>query len=135
MKPILAVLCALSLAACAAGTTGEASAPAGAPAPAASANAVNPVGTFEFTTLVNGGTVNGTLEVAGAPGAYTGRLLTSILPEMPVRSATASGQEMTVLADAPDGTVTIRMAFTGDTFTGSWALGGDGGALTGRRTR
>jgi hypothetical protein len=135
MKPILAAAIALSLAACAAGTAGEASTPAGGPAAGAQAAAVNPVGTFEFTTMVNGASVNGTLEVMGSPGAYTGRLRTSILPEMPVSSASVSGQEMTVLADAPDGTVTIRMTFTGDTFTGSWALGGDGGALSGRRTR
>ena len=48
--------------------------------------------------------------------------------------AKAAGQELTVVAETPNGNVTFRMMFTGDTFTGGWTLGGDTGAITGRRT-
>lgn len=96
--------------------------------------AVNPVGTFEFTTNVNGGEVTGAVEVTGQAGAYGGRVRTSITPDMPITAVVVTGQEMVVSGSAPQGPLTINMTFTGDTFTGSWELGGDGGDLTGRRT-
>jgi hypothetical protein len=141
MKAILATL-ALSLAACATANTGT-------PAPDAtvttttttttvattSSAAVNPVGEYEFATQVNGEAVTGTIEITGTPGAYGGRIVTLQFPEFTVRSASAAGQELTVVAETPNGNVTFRMTFTGNTFTGGWTLGGDTGPVTGRRTR
>jgi hypothetical protein len=100
-----------------------------------SSTAVNPVGAYEFATQVNGEAITGTIEITGTPGAYGGRVVTLRYPEFTVRSASAAGQELTVVAETPTGNVTFRMAFTGPEFTGSWSLGGDTGAVTGRRTQ
>ncbi|HEY7768878.1 hypothetical protein [Longimicrobium sp.] len=142
MKKILAATLALSLAACAPANTSVPE--AAAPAPAATtmtttvattrSTALNPVGEYEFATQVNGEAVTGTIEITGTPGAYGGRIVTLKFPEFTVRSASAAGQELTVVAETPNGNVTFRMMFTGDTFTGGWTLGGDTGAITGRRT-
>lgn len=140
MKTILAATLALSLAACATANTAT-------PEPATTTTtmtttvattpsaALNPVGAYEFATQVNGEAVSGTMEITGTPGAYGGRVATNHFPEFAVRSVSAAGQEMTVVAETPNGSVTFRMAFTGPAFTGSWSLGGDSGAITGRRTR
>ncbi|HEY0037300.1 MAG TPA: hypothetical protein VGB66_11460 [Longimicrobium sp.] len=139
MKTILAATLALSLAACATAntgaqppaTTGTTMTATVATAPSA---AVNPVGAYEFATQVNGDAVTGTIEITGTPGAYGGRIVTTHFPEFAVRSASAAGQELTVVAETPN-SLTFRMAFTGSAFTGSWSLGDDTGAITGRRTR
>jgi hypothetical protein len=137
MKAILTATLALGLAACATANTDTP-----APAPTTStttsttaAAALNPVGQYEFATQVNGEAVTGTIEITGTPGAYGGRVVTLQFPEFTVRSASAAGQELTVVAETPTGNVTFRMAFTGNTFTGGWTLGGDTGPITGRRTR
>ncbi|HEX8392843.1 MAG TPA: hypothetical protein VF665_10845 [Longimicrobium sp.] len=100
-----------------------------------SSAAVNPVGAYSFATMVGGDNVTGTIEISGTPGAYTGRIVSSALPELPVRSATANGQQLTINAETPQGPVVMVFNFTGMEFTGTWSLGGDGGPLTGRRTR
>lgn len=141
MKAILAATLALSLAACATANTGSPTPDATVTttttttAATTSSTALNPVGAYEFATQVNGDAVTGTMEITGTPGAYGGRIVSNHFPEFPVRSASAAGQEMTVVAETPNGNVTFRMAFTGPAFTGSWSLGGDTGAITGRRTR
>ena len=84
---------------------------------------------------MNGQPVTGTMEITGTPGAYTGRLTSSATETITVSGATVEGQTMTVTAETGNGTLTIRMTFAADgTFTGAWALAGDGATLTGRRT-
>ena len=141
MKTILAATLSLGLAACATANTGtpEVAAPATTTMTTTAATtrstALNPVGEYEFATQVNGEAVTGTIEITGTPGAYGGRIVTLKFSEFTVRSASAAGQELTVVAETPNGNVTFRMTFTGDTFTGGWTLGGDTGAISGRRTR
>ena len=95
---------------------------------------VNPVGRYEFTTSVQGQMITGGVEIAGTPGAYTGQITTSITPPLPIAGVTATGQQVVVTGNTPDGTITFRMNFTDATnFTGGWELAGDSGALTGRR--
>jgi hypothetical protein len=120
MKRMLAAALLLLTAACA-------TAPRG-PAP------LNPVGTFEFLTTVGGNPVSGGMDVTGQPGAYAGTIRTSVTTDIPITSVAVTGQQMVVTGDTPDGPVTITVTFTGDTFTGRWALNGDGGDLSGRRT-
>lgn len=123
------------LAACApAATPGDPTpAPTAPPAVTTTSAAVNPVGTFEFTTSVNGDMVTGSVEVTGTPGAYGGTIRTSATPDIPVTGVTTNGQQMVVTADTPDGELTIAMNFTGDTFTGGWTLGGGSGEMRGQR--
>lgn len=98
--------------------------------------AINPVGRFEFTTTVQGQPLTGAIEIAGTAGAYTGQITTSITPPLPISGVTATGQQMVVTGNTPDGTLTIRMNFAdAASFTGGWELAGDSGALTGRRVR
>jgi hypothetical protein len=121
----------LVLAACApAVSSGEPSASVSAAAPAA----VNPVGTFNYTTAVNNQEVTGTVQVNGQPGAYTGTIRSSITPDVAIAGVTVNGQEMTVTANTMTyGLLTIKMTFTGDTFTGHWSMGGGSALLSGRR--
>jgi len=128
-KLLLAAVLSLAASACAGGPAPEA-----APAQSAAPAAVNPVGRFEFSTTVQGQPVTGAIEIAGAPGAYTGQITTSVTPPLPVASVTVNGQEMVVTGNTPEGVVTLRLAFTdGTSFTGGWELAGDGGTLSGRR--
>ena len=137
MKAFAIALLLTSSAACA-------TAPAGEPAPAPPmiavpapprAAALNPVGKYEFTTSLQGQTLTGTMEIAGTPGAYTGRITSSATEPIPITTVTVEGQNMTVAGETPNGTLTIRMTMAADgTFTGGWTLANDGATLTGRRT-
>jgi hypothetical protein len=123
------------LAACAPAATsagGPTPAPTAPPA-VATAAAVNPVGTFEFTTSVNGDMVTGSIEVTGNPGAYGGTIRTSATPDIPVRGVTVNGQQMVVTADTPDGELGLTLNFNGNNFSGGWTLGGGSGEMRGQR--
>jgi hypothetical protein len=123
MKALLSAAVVLLAAACAAAPRVPA-----APAP------VEPVGSYEFTTLYSGQQVMGTIEITGTPGAYRGRVTSDVLPEFPVQSVVVEGQEMRVAAQTPGGVATFRMTFAGGgDFVGAWELGGDTGELAGRR--
>jgi hypothetical protein len=94
---------------------------------------VEPVGRFEFTTLFQGQPLTGEIEVTGTPGAYRGRITTSLTPDLPVSAVAVEGREMIVSAETPQGPIRLRLVFVGDEFTGGWSLGGDTGELAGRR--
>jgi hypothetical protein len=124
------------LAACAPAATSAGDpvpAPTTAPPAVTTAAAVNPVGTFEFTTSVNGDMVTGSIEVTGNAGAYGGTIRTSATPDIPVRGVTVNGQQMVVTADTPDGELVLTLNFTGNNFTGGWTLGGGSGEMRGQR--
>lgn len=131
------VVATLALSACASSGT-QAPAPmaapvAAAPAPPPKPAPLNPVGAYEFATEVNGAPMKGNLTITGSAGAYGGKMTSDIMPELPITSVSVDGQIVKLLADTPQGTVTITLTFTGDTFAGNWELGGQGGNLTGKR--
>lgn len=98
------------------------------------AAAVNPVGHYEFATTVQGQPVTGAVHISGSPGAYTGQITNSMTPPLSVTGVTVDGREMVLTGPTRDGTFTIRLNFTDATnFTGTWAMSGDSGSLTGRR--
>ena len=75
----------LVLAACApAVSSGESSVNVSAAAPAA----VNPVGTFNYTTAVQNQEVTGSVQVSGQPGAYTGTIRSSLTPDVAITGVT-----------------------------------------------
>ena len=140
LRSLIVVTAAVALTACASGGSGAAAAPApamAAPAPVVPAKPapVNPVGTFEFATEVNGSPMKGTMSIVGSPGAYSGKMLSDVLPEVPITSVTVDGQTVKLIADTPNGAVLVNLAFTGAMFTGNWELGGQSGAMTGKRTK
>ena len=119
MKALSAAVTLLLMAACATA--------ARAPAP------LDPVGRFEFSTLFQGQPLDGTIEITGAPGAYTGRLMAGDIPEIPLSTVAVEGSELVVGGMTPNGELRMRMVFVGNEFTGGWTLAGDSGELTGRR--
>ena len=101
---------------------------------AASSAEVDPVGSYSFTTTVQGTAVDGQLRITGTRGAWGGAFYTPVTGELPVSSVDVDGQVVRLTANTPDGIVHVRMIFSGDTFTGDWSLGAEGGAIRGQRT-
>jgi hypothetical protein len=133
MKMLTLAPLALLLAACASSPS-----PAPAPAPvvivAPKPAPLDPAGSYEFTTVVDGQTVTGTMDIAGTPGAYTGKILTNLFPEIPIVGAAVEGNAINVRASMPDGELAIHMVFeAGPDFKGNWALGGDTGDFNGKK--
>ena len=108
---------------------------AGCASAPAQPRAVDPVGVFDFSTAVEGQAVTGTLEISRSNDVLGGTLSTSVTEPIPVRAVTVEGQQMTVLADTPDGPVSMILTFAGNEFTGSWTYAGMSGTLTGVRRR
>lgn len=132
---------ALLLAACASSPS-----PAPTPAPAAVTVVVppppppkpklEPAGSYEFSTIVDGNTITGTMEITGTAGAYTGKILTSAFPEIPIVGAVVDGDAINLKATMPDGELSIHMVFAGGPdFKGNWALAGDTGDFNGKKIK
>ena len=94
---------------------------------------IDPVGAYEFSTVVDGQAVTGTLTIAGTPGTYTGKIVTNMFPEIPVVGARVEDKTVIATATMPDGELTIRMLMDGMQFTGRWELGGETGEFTGKK--
>jgi hypothetical protein len=137
MKKLTIIPVALLFAACASSSEQPPAQAATAPQqPAATQQttaAVDPVGTYEFTTVVDGQTVTGTMHIEGTTGAYKGRILTSVFPEIPIVGASVESNVINVKASMPDGELAIRMVMDGMNFKGNWALGSDGGDFNGKK--
>ena len=95
--------------------------------------AIDPAGVYEFSTIVDGQTVTGTLTITGAPGAYTGKIVTNMFPEIPVTGAKVEEKTVIATGSMPDGELTIRMVMDGNQFTGRWELGGETGEFNGKK--
>jgi hypothetical protein len=95
--------------------------------------AVDPVGTFDFSTSMEGTEVTGSIEISSGANGYTGWLTTNVSEPIPIASVMVEGQVVTVIANAPDGPVNFSMTFTGDEFSGGWTYAGMSGQATGRR--
>jgi hypothetical protein len=76
--------------------------------------------------------VNGTIEVSGSPGAYGGRLRTPN-DDIPIAQVTVAAQVLSLMVNTPDGPLTFTLTFTGNDFTGNWAMAGATGPITGQR--
>ena len=105
------------------------------PAPAVvTTPGMNPVGTFDFTAVLpDGSESNGGITITGSPGAYTGTISREGAGVTDLTSVAVDGQTLTVGANIPEGAVVLTLNFTGNDFTGRWALGEDSGAIRGKR--
>ena len=107
-------------------------APQAPPPPAA----VDPVGTYNFSTIFQGGPLTGRIVIRGEPGRYTGMLTPASGPgPVTIYSLSVEGQTMTLFGDADGDDLIVTMTFTGDSYTGTWALGFDGGEMSGSRVK
>lgn len=100
---------------------------------AAARGELDPVGSYTFSTIIQGMAVDGQLRITGTRDAWGGTIYTPATGELPVSAVEVDGQEVRVTTDTPDGIVHVRMMFSGDAFTGDWSLGAEGGAVRGRR--
>jgi len=105
--------------------------PAAAPEPVA----LDPVGTFDYTSSFQGQPMNGQLVITGGPGTYGGTMSSNLFPAMPIETVTINGQELILGVNTGDGTAEIRVNFTGDNFTGRWSYAGEAGDIAGQRVR
>ncbi len=110
-----------------------ATAPTQPTATAQASAVIDPVGAYEFSTVVDGQTVTGTLHIEGTAGNYKGRILTSVFPEIPVVGASVEANVVNVKASMPDGELNLRMVMEGANFKGNWTLGADGGEFNGKK--
>ena len=121
------------LAACAS-TPEPTPAPTAGPQPTATSNAaVDPIGVYEFATVVDGQNLTGKVHIEGSPAHYHGRIVTNVMPEIPVTSATVAGNVINVKGSLPDGDLIIRMVMDGMNFKGTWAVGSDSGEFNGKK--
>lgn len=125
MKSWLLAAALTTLAACA-------SAPSN-PETAAASTAVEPAGTYDFNTTVDGTAVTGVVTITRGTGGYTGTITTNVTDPITIDQVTAEGNRITVIALTPDGALTFTMDFSGDDFSGAWALGEMSGTHTGKR--
>jgi hypothetical protein len=94
---------------------------------------LDPVGSYEFTTSLDGQPLAGTMEITGTPGAYRGWIRGEGLPPIEVTSVTVQGQRMRIAASLDGTPVAIDLDFDGAQFTGSWSTGEMSGTLSGRK--
>jgi len=92
---------------------------------------VDPVGTFDFQTTVDGSTVGGTITVVRTDAGFGGSI-SSDAGDMPIQSVIVDGMTMRIATTG--GAATLGLVFSDpDTFTGDWEYAGMGGTLTGSR--
>jgi hypothetical protein len=92
-------------------------------------------GVYSFTTTVQGMPIDGQMRITGEPGAYAGSLYSQFTGELQFTSVTQSGDAVTLTTETPDGPVEINIVLSGETFTGDWSMGMEGGTLNGRKIR
>ena len=93
----------------------------------------DPVGTYSYSAGMEGMTMSGTMAIEGTEGAYTGSLQ-SEMGAVPITSVVVMGQAVTIEGSGPQGPLTLEFVVTDGAFTGTWAMGGMGGAFTGSKT-
>jgi hypothetical protein len=95
---------------------------------------LEPVGEFSFETVVNGQPADGRIVIEGSSGDYTGQVVPNWgVPAVPIVDVVVEDPNITVVADWGAEDLVIYMTFTGDTYTGEWVMGFDGGDITGAR--
>ncbi|MGH7469631.1 MAG: hypothetical protein ACRENP_16910 [Longimicrobiales bacterium] len=97
---------------------------------------VDPVGDFEYSTTVNNQTVNGVISIAKKDNVLSGKILSDMMPEIPITAVKIEGKTVTISAKVPDaeGDLVIVLTFEDDSkFSGTWSLAGDGGSISGKR--
>ncbi|MFN2400213.1 MAG: hypothetical protein ABR543_16485 [Gemmatimonadaceae bacterium] len=106
------------------------------PAPAvtpAAVTAIDPVGVYDFTTMVDGQELSATMYITGSPGAYAGRIETPDQPHIELTSVTVSGNTMTVLGQGGENRLISTWVLQGDVLSGTWTFGDLSGEARGKK--
>jgi hypothetical protein len=82
----------------------------------------DPVGKWTYETQnEQGGTITGSIEITGSPGAYKGTILSSDGAQIPVVEVMTSPRGMMLLGDLADGSVVVRvLKDSSGTLTATW---------------
>jgi hypothetical protein len=106
-----------------------------AAAPAPAVVAAQPAGKWSVALIAQGQALEFTMDLRHAGGEqYAGTVSSQMFPPMNINRATLTGNRMKVYVTAPTGDeATFDIVFTGDTFTGDWAMPGDGSRVSGKR--
>ena len=94
---------------------------------------VDPTGQYDLSFTDDGQTRSASMVVQGRPGDYHGRIKAEGRPETAITALAASGPQVIVTADIPQGVLLIRFRVTGDSVRGDWSLRNDGGRVVGVR--
>ncbi|HUQ80830.1 MAG TPA: hypothetical protein VM076_06825 [Gemmatimonadaceae bacterium] len=92
---------------------------------------VDPTGQYDLRFTDDGANRPARMVVEGVPGAYTGRINAENRPETRITAVAASGPQVIVTADIPQGVLLIRLRMQGDSVRGDWSLRNDGGRVVG----
>lgn len=96
--------------------------------------ALDPVGTFDFQTSIDGTGYGGTITIVSTDAGYGGSV-ESDAGTATIRSVTVNGMTVNI-ATGGGADATLELVFSdNDTFTGGWSYAGMGGSLTGKRRR
>lgn len=123
---------ALVMAACS-----RAAPPAAAPAPtpAPAVVAVDPAGRWSVSLVAQGQIFDFVMDLTRTgDGLYGGAVTSQAFPTMAINGAVLTGNRLRFSVVAPTGdNATFDLVIEGDTFTGDWAMPGDGSRVNGRR--
>ena len=92
---------------------------------------VDPTGDYDITFTDDGSVRSATMVVRGVPGEFTGQVNAENRPPVTISAMAASGSQVIITGNIPQGVLLIRFRLTGDSLRGDWSLRGDGGKLTG----
>ena len=126
MNRVLVAAVAIVVAAC--------SGAGGAPPPLAP-EPFDPVGTYAFEAMAEGQTIPGEITIERVANGFGGMVTPEVgPPPVPIRTVSVAGRQVTISGDAggQDLIIVIDVAQDGS-FTGTWAVGGDGGDLKGQK--
>ena len=93
---------------------------------------VDPAGSYDLSFTDDGRPLTAKMVIEGTPGAFRGTIAAETRPEVKISTVTASGPQVTVTGDVPNGVLLLRFTMTGDSLRGDWSLRGDGGRLIGK---
>ncbi len=121
-RHLTTILAATTLAACASGPSG--------PPP------YDPAGTFEFTAVVEGQSITGTMTIEADAEGYTGilRAASVPMPPAPISAVEVVDQTVTIHADGPEGPLIIALTVTETGLEGTWAMGEGTGTFSATRS-
>lgn len=96
---------------------------------------VNPVGRWAVALTAQGRAFEMVMDLRAVEGdEFTGVITSQAFPPIPINKATRTGNAMRISITAPTGDeATINITFQVDTFSGDWAMPGDGSRVSGRR--